>query len=154
MWQSKTQVKKGDTGEKIVKEYFDKLGYIVYQPVNEGAHWIDMICLKDKKKAIAVEVKTKARFNKWAAQGIDIKNYKEYLKFIDKINFEFWLIFVDDKNGDVHALNILNKNYFYPNKYLIAWRLEEMNYLFNIGEQNINKLSQYDTRNYKFLPIN
>ena len=65
-----------------------------------------MLCTYNKEKVIALDVKTKARMNKYAAQGIDIRSYNEYLKFKKTMNIDFFLVFVDDKNGDVYSFEI------------------------------------------------
>ena len=75
-WQDKEQVKKGDIGELIVREYLEKKGYIVYEPKTNGSHPFDKIAIKSKNDMIIVEVKTKARMNKFNATGFDLKSYK------------------------------------------------------------------------------
>lgn len=149
-----TALKKGEIGEMIVQDFLEKRGWIVYRPfTKDKAHYFDALATKDKEQVIAIDVKTKARLNKWRAQGIDIRTYNEYKRFIDKVNVPFYLFFVDDKNGDVHAAELSKlKNAFNPVSYIIAWYLDEMFYLFNIGEDNIKKLSELDQRSYKYNP--
>lgn len=149
-------LKKGNIGEQIVSEYLEKKGWIIYRPfTKDKAHYFDMLCTFHKEKVIAIDVKTKARLNKWNAQGIDLRHYNEYLNFMKITKVNFYLIFVDDKTGEVHLaeLNKL-KNPIYPNKQIIAWNVNDMNYLFSISKQDIEELSKYDQRNYKFNPIN
>ena len=64
-WEDKAQVKKGNIGEKIIQQYLEGKGWKVYKPFTKGAHWFDMLACKNKAKVIAIDVKTKARFNKW-----------------------------------------------------------------------------------------
>ena len=148
-------LKKGEAGEKIVREYLENKGWIVYCPFTKNkAHYFDMLATKNKEKVIAIDVKTKARLNKWPAQGIDIKNYSEYMNFIKKINVPFYLVFIDDKSGDVYSAELSKlKNGFNPTKNIIAWMLEEMIFLFNIGKEKIKALSEYDQRNYDYKPV-
>jgi len=148
-------LKKGEIGEKIIIDFLEKKGWIAYHPFTKNkAHYFDILATKDKNDVIAIDVKTKARLNKWNAQGINIKHYNEYLNFVNKTNVNFYLFFIDDKIGDVHYANIKDlKNSFYPNDYIIAWELKEMKYLFNIGFDKINELTQYDQRNYEFQPF-
>lgn len=149
-------LKKGNIGEDIVSKYLENKGWIIYRPfTKDKAHYFDMLCTFNKEKVIAIDVKTKARLNKWNAQGIDIRHYKEYLNFIETTKVNFYLIFVDDKTGEVHLaeLSKLN-NPIYPNKQIIAWNVNDMHYLFSISENDINNLSKYDQRSYKFKPVN
>jgi hypothetical protein len=147
-------VDKGDIGEEIIKEYLEKKGYTVYKhSTQDKPHWIDAFAAKGKEKLMAYDVKTKARFNKWPAQGINKSSHEEYKKLAEQFGVPFFLFFVDDKNGNVHAANLekLSEG-FEPNDYLIAWELKEMNYLFNIGEERIEQISKLDQRNYDYKP--
>lgn len=152
-WKKKKTVKKGDLGEDIVKKYMESKGWIVYQPVTNGGHAFDMLCIKHKKKVIALDVKTKARFNKFEATGIDTKHYDVYKKIKCKLNIPFYLFFVDDKNGTVHCqeLDKLPKP-FIISGYLSCWYLKDMIHLFNIDQDQIETLSEFDTRSYLFNP--
>jgi len=146
-------LKKGELGENIIREYLEKKGWIVYFPFTKNkAHAFDMLCTFKKEKVFALDVKTKARLNKYPAQGIDIKSYNEYLKFRKTMNINFYLVFVDDKNGDVHCFEIGKKIKNFKIGKIIFWYLTDMRYLFNIGNENIIKLSKYDQRNYVFNP--
>ena len=77
-WSDKTQVKKGDIGERIVKDLLEKKGYSVYKAITEKAHAFDFLAIKGKKQLLFVEVKTKAKTNKWPATGLDIRHWNEY----------------------------------------------------------------------------
>jgi len=149
-----TALKKGDIGEQIVQQFLEQRGWIVYRPfTKDKAHYFDIMATKNKEKVVAIDVKTKARLNNWKAQGINLKTYLEYKRFIDKINIPFYLIFIDDKNGDVHCAELSKlKKSFYPTEYIIAWYLDEMIYLFNIGNKRITELSAFDQRNYDYKP--
>jgi len=61
-WQSKTTVKKGNVGEKIVNDYLIKNGYIPYSPNAEGAHPFDRLCAskRQKKRYLITRGKNKA----------------------------------------------------------------------------------------------
>jgi hypothetical protein len=148
-------LKKGEIGEKIIQEYLENLGWIVYFPFTKNkAHYFDLIATKNKEKAVAIDVKTKAKFNTWNAQGINVKSFNEYSEFIRKINIPFYLIFINDKDGDVHLAELANlKNEFYPTSYIIAWPLSEMKLMFNIGKEKIEELSQYDQRTHQYNPV-
>ena len=151
-----TALIKGEIGEQIVTQYLEKKGWIVYRPyTKDKAHYFDMLCTFNKEKTIAIDVKTKARLNKWNAQGINVKSYNEYLNFVKNTNVKFYLIFVDDKIGQVYLADItkLDKP-IYPNEHIIAWNLEDMKYLFTISNEDIERLTEHDQRNYKFNPKN
>ena len=147
-------LKKGEIGEKIVREYLEGKGWIVYCPFTKNkAHYFDILATKNKQDVIALDVKTKARLNKWNAQGIDLRHYNEYINFVEKTKVKFFIFFVDDKIGDVHFAELIKlENSFNPNPNIIAWNLKEMKFLFNIGEGMINELTKYDQRNYEFKP--
>jgi Holliday junction resolvase-like predicted endonuclease len=148
-------LKKGEIGEKIISDYLEKKGWIVYRPFTKNkAHYFDILATMNKERVIAIDVKTKARFNKWKAQGIDIKHHNQYLDFMKMAKVPFYLIFVDDKLGDVYLADIGNlKNGFKPAPNIIAWYLDDMKYMFKISEKMIQELSEYDQRNYEFKPI-
>lgn len=156
-WEDKNTVKKGNLGEQIIREYLERQGWIVYFPFSKGAHWFDMLATRGKEKVVAIDIKTKARFNKWAAQGINIKAYNEYLTFYEKNLVPFFIIFIDDKIGDVHCADIRKLKYapaFNPTPQIIAWKLEDMKKLdIQLTPEQISQLSVYDQRSYEFSPI-
>lgn len=149
-----TSLIKGEIGEKIVRKYLEDKGWIIYSPITKDkAHYFDMLCTFNKDLVIAIDVKTKARLNNWNAQGINKKSYFEYLKFTKDTNINFYLVFIDDKNGEVYAADI-NKliNPIYPNNNLIAWELKNMKFLFKIDVDEIHNLTKYDQREYIYNP--
>ena len=42
-WNNKITVKKGNIGEQIIRNFFEKKGWIIYKPITNKAHWIDFI---------------------------------------------------------------------------------------------------------------
>jgi len=145
-------LKKGQIGERIIWKFLEDRGWIIYKPYTENKpHYFDIIATKNKEKVIAIDVKTKARFNNWAAQGINVNHYEQYLQFVERTNVPFYLVFIDDKIGDVHVADITKlKNGFNPTNNVIAWSLDQMHFLFKIDQETISKLSKYDQRNCKF----
>ncbi len=89
-------MKKGAVGEDIVKRLFERKGWVVYSPETEGAHQFDILAIKDKASAIAVDVKTKASMKFYPATGINQRHFEEYLRFSEKHLMPFWLVFVDE----------------------------------------------------------
>ena len=153
-FQDKKETKKGDIGELIIINWLEKNNYIVYSSNADKAHWFDLLCTKEKTKAFAIDVKTKARLNKWPAQGIDSRHLEDYLRYSEMYNMDFYVIFVDDKTGDVHKadINKLKDKYFNVTPELVAWYLSDMEKLFTISEEEIKKLTCHDTRKYEFKP--
>lgn len=148
-----TALKKGEIGENIIREYLEKKGWVVYFPFTKNkAHSFDMLCTLNKEKILAIDVKTKARMNKYNAQGIDLKSYNQYLKFKEQMSIEFYLIFVDDKNGDVHTFEIGKEIKSFVIGKIIFWWIKDMKFLFNIGAEKIEQLSKLDQRKYIFNP--
>lgn len=148
-------LKKGELGESIIREYLEARGWVVYFPfTKDRAHYFDMLATKNKEKVIAIDVKTKARLNYYAAQGINKRTYHEYMNFVSSTKIPFFVIFIDDKNGDVHLCELSKmKDHIEVNEYIIAWKLSEMKLLFKIADEQIKALSMYDQRNYEFNPI-
>jgi len=149
----KPKVKKGNIGENIIINYLEKKGFIIYKPITKAAHWIDIVATKNKNEIYAIDVKTKARMNKWPATGIDIKHYKDYKRLKKLCNINVYLFFIDDKLGTIHCAELkkLSKG-FNPNKKIIAWYLEEMELIHTLTKNQITQLTKHDTRNYVFNP--
>lgn len=99
----KKSLRKGDVGERIVRASLEGKGWVVYQPVTEGAHHFDMLSIKDKKTAIALDVKTKARMNHYPATGINQRHFEEYQRFSKKHLMSFWIVFVDEMLAQVYG---------------------------------------------------
>lgn len=162
-WADKIQVKKGDYGEKIVREYLENKGWIVYEPRSGGPHAFDKICVKDKKYIIIAEVKTKARMNKWNATGFDIKHYFEYKNLQTKYGIDVFIFFVDEYMKQIYGnkLSILEKEYIandgkYPRQLkneIIIFSLESMIKVADIKEEDSQYLKENSSRNYNYRPL-
>ena len=157
-WQDKIQVKKGDIGEDIIKNYLELKGWVVYKPSTNKSHWFDNVATKDKNKIIAYDVKTKARLNKIEATGIDKPDYLDYKTFNNNINIPFYLFFVDEKEGKVYyqLLKKLPEPFELKNKTkvkIVCWYLKDLQYIFSLTEDQKNNLSKFDNRNYNYKPI-
>lgn len=156
-WKDKTQVKKGDIGEEIIVKYLQENNYKVYQPISEGSHPFDGFALK-YGKLFMFDVKTKARMNKCNCTGFDYKHYKLYKQKTKELDLNFYVYFVDDKNGDVYMADILKLEKVEKTKMqwftrsIIGWDLSLLDFLFNIGKDKIEQLSQFDTRKHKYEP--
>ena len=152
-WEEKKEVKKGDLGEKIVRNYLENKGYIVYQPKTKGAHYFDMLCTKNKQEVMALDVKTKARLNAYEATGIDLRHYEDYKRLMNTTQIPFYIYFVDEMEGKVY-MQLLNKlpEPFKLNNYIVCWHLKDLVYMFDITEQEKNELQKFNTRTYEYNP--
>ena len=157
--------KKGEIGEGIIINMI-KNSYpnydILKHSIKDKAHWIDIIIMNKKNNDIRfVEVKTKARMNKFPMTGIDLKHYKEYLKLYLKTKIEILIYFIDDKIGNIYllpiskAIELENQDKYktFKNGEIICWFLDDMKYIKKISENKIKELTKYDERNYEFKPL-
>jgi len=162
-WQDKIQVKKGDLGENIVKDTLEKKGYIVYKCVTERAHAFDFLAVKDKKVFVIAEVKSKARFNKYEATGIDLRHFYEYKFIYNNHKIDILLFFVDEhpKEERIYCqkLSVLMKekticNVKYPNteisKGKIIFSLTDMITVCKLSKDQLSELKKYSSRNYEY----
>mgnify|MGYP003108818686 CR=1 FL=1 len=163
--------KKGTLGESIVIETLKKLfpEYdILTQNIKDKAHWVDLILMNKINNDIKyIEVKTKARLNKYPMTGIDYKHYQEYIRLNEK-GIDVIIFFVDDKLGDIHylpvskAIELENQNKIKIldfkqrniNKKTICWFLEDMKFITKISKDQIDKLTKLDERNHNFKIYN
>jgi len=96
-WEDKPEVKKGNFGERIVKDYLEKEGYVVYTTKSIGSHLCDgFVSNKNKKEIFIGDVKSKARRNIYPDTGIDEKYYNNYKELSMKYNMPFFLYFIDE----------------------------------------------------------
>lgn len=149
------QSRKGLLGENIVKDILEKKGWVIYKPITNAPHAFDFLAIKDKIKVKAIEVKTKARLNKWAAQGIDRKKYEQYKQTCENMCVDLWLFFVDDKDGSVYAQNLRKlPEPFDVNESIVAWYLSDMELMAQINDPNFfEQCSKLDSRSYAYLPL-
>jgi len=73
-WQDKKEVKKGNIGELIIRNYLEDKGYVVYEPVTEKAHHFDKVISRNKKFLAVAEIKTYERLRYKTETGINLKN--------------------------------------------------------------------------------
>lgn len=114
--EDKPEVKKGNIGERIVEEYLEKDGFIIYKPVTNWPHAFDRLAIKDKQMLILAEVKTKGKMTKLPfkdATGFELRHYYEYIGISNKHNLDIFIFFVDDNTESVYGnyLSELDKSY-------------------------------------------
>ena len=159
--------KKGEIGETIVKALIEAKGYSVYQPTTQGAHQFDMLCIKDKKMAIALDVKTKARMNHYPATGVNEQHFMEYKAFSEKHNMPFYIVFVDEGDGRIYgnSLEELEKpqtidGVSYPHiitnkwgKKIRIWPLCNMSEIATLDGDDAERLVKLSQRNHEYMPM-
>jgi len=163
------QTKKGELGEKIVKHILQEKGYVVYtysSLKDDKAHFFDFLVIKktqNQKEIFVVEVKSKARFNKWPATGIDIRHFNEYLEIHQKNNLDFFLFFVDEHPDEQRIYgqrlsNLIVKKIVdgneYPNTDLckgkILFPLSDMKEIYKLNEKEVLELQSMSSRKYQY----
>ena len=156
-----TALKKGEIGESLVKRILEQNGWCVFQPTTQGAHCFDMLCIKDKKKAFALDVKSKQKLKYYNGTGIDERHYQVYKNFSLKYNMPFFLAFVDEGSGEVYGnfLSLLDADYFdgekkYPlfikDGAIRVWNMNSMKLIGNINKTESSLLYEYNQRNAKY----
>lgn len=149
MTEQEKKFKKGALGERIFIEHLKSRGYIVMVPEQKDKpHLCDIIATHGKERCIAIDVKTKKKFYWRNSQGINVSSYNQYLAFSKLNSIPFYLVFVDEDSGEVHWSDISKlKDPFYNKKgTIIYWELKQMNYLFNITQEQMEELAQYNTK--------
>jgi hypothetical protein len=154
---------KGELGEVIVRQIMENKGWVVYKPITDGAHPFDILAIKNKDRAIALDVKAKSRMNKFPATGIDKNHFLQYQAFSFKHNMPFYLVFVDEAQKSIYgqSLDELEKKrvvhgvsypFDMPTSYkqVRLWPLVAMKHIANIDEIMANKLSALSQRNYQY----
>ncbi len=158
-WNNKSEVKIGDMGESLVKDYFEKQGWVIYKPETEKAHPFDRLAVKGKDRLMIIEVKTKPHRLKYPDTGFDINHYDIYKNTSLKHNMEVFVAFVDPNKSKIYGnyLSILEEktiinNTTYPLKYkgIIYFPLEKMILLSDIPDYISEMLMEMSDRNYNY----
>lgn len=163
-WNDKSTVKKGNIGEEIVKEVLEQQRYVVYGSLTEGCHAFDFLAIKDKREFLIAEIKSKARLNKYAATGIDIRHFEEYQYIMKNKNIDVVLFFVDEHPSEeriyCQKLSVLSEKKTiggveFPNtsivKGIILFSLSDMINVKNLNESQLHRLKEHSTRNYQYV---
>ena len=102
-----TCLEKGKIGEQIVREYLEAKGWCVYLPPGDSPHSFDMMCIKNKQKVIALDIKTKPkmRFIK-NATGINSAHFDCYTKFSSQHSMPFYVVFVDEDSREIYGASL------------------------------------------------
>lgn len=150
---------KGLIAEEIVRSHLEQRGWVVYKPITNMSHGFDFIATKDWTNAIALDIKAKARMNKYPATGIDLCYYRSYKTFSEKYNMPFWVVFCDELSRTIYGntLTELDKSRVVDGKsYPIdlgsirIWPINAMIHIANLTEYQSVELQKLNQRNYSF----
>ena len=97
---------KGEMAEIFIRSRLEAKGFVVYRPVTERAHAFDILAIKDKRRAIALDVKAKAAMNIAPITGVDETAHAVYAAFSAHHNMPFWIIFVDEQAQQIYGNTI------------------------------------------------
>lgn len=158
-WHDRTEVKKGDYGEGIVRRHLESRGWIVYEPKTQGAHAFDKLCVRNKKEVMIAEVKTKARMNKWNATGFNVRSLEEYRYIQNRYGIRIVCFFVDELLGSIYGetLEALERPYAaqdgsYPMRIrnIVLFSLEVMRELASLTDEEKRFLMSHSQRKYEY----
>lgn len=159
-WQNKISVKKGNIGERIVQNYLEHRGYVVYKAITEGAHAFDFMAVKGKDTIKIAEVKAKARMDNMHT-GINLSNYKEYITVLDKYKMDTFIFFVDEKEKRVYGnyistlrTEVVVDNVKFPylrklqkdKKDVMFFHVATMKDVVRLTEEEVSELKEYTRR--------
>jgi hypothetical protein len=156
-WQNQNTVKKGNIGEKIVKEYLEREGYIIYKPDTSGSHPFDNLCASDQN-IFVVEVKTKEARKYYPDTGVDVRHFNKYNNIKEKHKINVYLFFVDAKNAKIYGNEleelikpkmINGQNYPLRYKNIIYFPLENMITISQLTKQECENINKYNTKKYQ-----
>lgn len=158
-------LEKGAVGERVCRLRLERQGWVVYQPITEGSHAFDMLAIQNKARAVAIDVKAKARLNKWRATGINQKHFETYQAFSQAHLMPFWLFFVDEHERKIYGncLEALEQpvdidGRTWPAVMTFAgvptrvWHLDQMITISDLDEMTATELSTLSQRSYEFAP--
>jgi hypothetical protein len=165
LWEDLPQVKMGNIGEGIVKQYLREKGRVPYKPdEGTGAHPFDFLCAtQDKKHIFIVEVKTKPSRMYYPDTGFNVKSWQTYRDVSEKHNLDVHCFFVDTSRKEVYGnkLSVLQENrtivhngksvqYPFVQKGIVYFPLEAMVTVCKLTESQCEQIEQYSTRNYDY----
>ena len=160
-WEERAEVKKGNSGEKIVNEYLINKGYIPYSPDVSTAHPFDrIVASKDKKGIFIADAKTKAKRKFYPDTGIEIKHWKEYSFISKKYSIKVFIFFFDEENQSIYGnwlskleepqkITVRNNVIEYPlfQGSVIYFPMVNMVDIAKISERQAVKISELTTKN-------
>lgn len=162
-WSDKIEVKKGDLGEKIVRDWLHRNGLVVYEPVTDSAHAFDKLVSRGKSTLVIVEVKTKPRRLYFPDTGIQLKHYNEYKRVSEKYNIPLCIFFVDEYLSEIYCgyLSELSankqithngKSITYPlvKGGIIYFYQPTMRVIHKLAPEQVTEIKKHSSGNYKY----
>jgi Holliday junction resolvase len=163
-WDDLKTVKKGNFAEKIVDDFLEEKGFVIYNPSTKGPHAFDRLAIREKKDIIIAECKAKASRKYYPDTGINYKHYKEYKYIENKYKIPVFIFFIDELKKQIYG-NFLtkleqkteNKNIQYPfiqktkkSIEIIYFPLLHMINVCNLDDEQVKYLKENSTRNYEY----
>lgn len=148
---------KGEYAEGIIYKYLSDKGYIVYKPIRDESHPIDVICFSGSSITF-IDIKSKPHRKYYEDTGLDLKDYNKYKSLESK--GKVVLIFVDELSGSVYGGTItrLEKpckvgKTEYPlrgkcNEEVIYFPLKNMKKFFDLTTTDLDMLKKLTRSNY------
>ena len=159
LWDNKTEVKKGNIGEAIVRRLLEKWRWIVYAPETDGAHAFDRLCVRDKKEMMIVEIKTKARMTYYNGTGFNTSALQTYKDIQERHGLKVLILFVDEHTATVYgnylddiSLPVKEGKYKYPLEVgkTTVFHLKNMRTVAKLQQEEIKAIKEYTRRNYSY----
>ena len=155
---------KGAIGEAVVRRILEAKGWVVYQPMTDGPHQFDMLSIRDKQAAIALDVKAKARMTYLPCTGVNQGHFEEYQRFSQRHRMPFWIVFVDESERAIYGNTIeelerprVVGGRSYPlsmndrrGKSLRLWPLSAMKRISDISGDDASELVALSQRSYDY----
>lgn len=153
-WQDKRETKKGNIGEEIIRNMLRKKGYVIYEPVDNAPHLIDIFCHHSQKDLICIEVKTKRRRANWEDTGFETRHYKEYIRLLENHRLDTFIAFVDDFEECIYGQKLSHLMQF-ANEYKgqVYFSLQEMKFIHRLTDRQLNDLKKLTTERYDYSKV-
>jgi hypothetical protein len=139
------ETKYGTLAENMVlQEFIHSKGYYPYVPGDKNSHPVDAICVSGSS-VFACEMKCKARLLKWNETGIDINQYNQYMN----LPFKVYILFVDWMSGKVYGNWLSKLEISRQIGEIYTFRIDDMVVYRALTQQEITKLKQNESSNYR-----
>lgn len=97
---------KGQYFEQVVREWLFKQGHFPTAPAHDGAHPIDIFCVRKDGKVYAIDAKAKAVRRMWRDTGIDYRHYNKYHDIERQAGIDVWVFFGDHVEAWVYGATL------------------------------------------------